>query len=362
MLRHYDQHEGGIKVYTKNLLFHLLSIDTKNSYVFMYQHPKLIGTYADYPNVEEIVFRIPSSILWDQIAVPWIAKNKKVDIIFNPKLTTPLFGRQKKVFVIHGAEWFVIPETFLWYDRWYFKNFIPLYYRHADKYISVSETVKKDIVKYTHIDPNKVTPIYHGFDSNLFQVVHDQDHLLSVKKRYQLPDQFILWTGQLYPPKNFGRLLRGYAAVKDEIPHQLVVAGELRWKAKGDIQLIEDLDIKDRVQFAGWVFHDDLPAFYNLAELFVLPSLYEGFGIPLIEAMACGCPVLTSTTASPPEVVNGSAYLVDPLQVNEIANGIREVLSNIELRKEMIQKGLDRTKFFSWEKCAAEVLAVLESL
>jgi glycosyltransferase involved in cell wall biosynthesis len=183
-----------------------------------------------------------------------------------------------------------------------------------------------------------------------------------VRQAYQLPERFILWTGQIYPPKNLGRLLEAFARVKDKIPHKLVIAGEERWRAKGDLELTERLGLKDRVYFTGWVSHDDLPAFYNLADLFVFPSLYEGFGIPLLEAMACGCPVLTSTTGTPPEVVDGAGYLIDPIEVDDIAAGICETLSNPGRRKAMTEKGLEQVKDFSWEKRARQTLKVIESV
>ncbi len=362
MLRHYEQHEGGVKVYTQNLLPHLFPMNSKNHYVLMYQNPNLIGTYASYPNVDEMALSIPGSIIWDQVAVPWIAKKKKLDVIFNPKFTIPLLSSAKKVFVLHGSEWFVIPKTFLWYDRWYFSKLVPLYCRHADKFISVSHTVKNDVVKFTGVDPDKVIPIHNGYDQDRFHVIKDSNHLKAVKQKYQLPNKFILWVGQIYPPKNVGRLLRAFSQIKGEISHQLVIAGEQRWQGKDELRLIRDLGIQDRIHFTGWVSHDDLPVFYNLADLFVLPSLYEGFGIPLLEAMACGCPVLTSRTGTPPEVVGDTGYLVDPLNVDEIAKGIREVLSNLRIREAMVQKGFERVKSFSWEKCARETLEVLESV
>lgn len=362
MLRHYEQHEGGVKVYTQNLLPHILSMDSENHYVLMYQNPGLIGTYENYTNADEVALPIPGTILWDQIAVPWIEKKKKLDVIFNPKFTVPFLSRAKKVFVLHGSEWFVIPETFLWYDRLYFGKFTALYCRHADKFITVSRTVKRDVVKFTGVNPDKVVPIHNGYDQNLFDVITDSDRLKAVKQKYQLPDRFIVWVGQIYPPKNVGRLLQAFWQIKDGIPHHLVIVGEERWKAKGELQLIEDLGIQDRVHFTGWVSHDDLPVIFNLAELFVFPSLYEGFGIPLLEAMACACPVITSKTGSPPEVVEGAGHLVNPLDVNDIAKGISEALSNHGLREARIQKGLERVKSFSWEKCAKEVLDVIQSL
>jgi glycosyltransferase involved in cell wall biosynthesis len=360
MLRHMEQHHGGVLVYTHNLLREMLAVETPHEFVLIYRNPDLIGTYGDGHRVREIAVQAPSALLWDQLAVPWLERKERFDVIFNPKFTVPFLSKAKKVFVIHGSEWFVIPEAYLWYDRPYTHTLTSLYCRSANSVITVSNVVKKDIVKFTGVKPEKVVPVHNGFDPNRFHVIQDPHLLEAVRQAYQLPEHFILWTGQIYPPKNLGRLLEALAKVKDEMPQKLVIAGEERWRAKEDLELIEQLGIKDRIHFTGWVSHDDLPAFYNLADLFVLPSLYEGFGIPLLEAMACGCPVLTSTTGSPPEVVEDAGYLVDPIKVDEIAAGICEVLSNSELRSTMVAKGLERVKEFSWEKCARETLGVLE--
>lgn len=360
MLRHLEQHRGGVKIYTHHLLQHLLSFDSGHEFVLMYKNPRLVGKYNSYANVEEVAMRVPGTITWDQIAVPWITWQYKLDVIFNPKFAVPFLARAKKVFVMHGSEWFVIPDTFLWYDRLYTRFMVPLYCRKSDAILSVTETVAKDVVEFTGVKRSKITPVYNGFEPDIFHVVNDAERLSEVRSRYKLPDRFILWTGQIYPPKNCGRLLEALARVRDQVPHHLVIAGEERWRAKEALKVIEGLDLSDRVNFAGWVSHEDLPVLYNLADLFVLPSLYEGFGIPLIEAMACGCPVLTSKTGSPPEVVDGAAYLVDPHDVGNIAAGITGVLTSEKMRSTMTEKGLRRAKDFGWERCAREVLAVLE--
>jgi glycosyltransferase involved in cell wall biosynthesis len=362
MLRHYEQQEGGVKVYTKRLLPLLFSFGTQHQYVLIYQNSKLLGTYAQYPNVEELAVGIPGTVPWDQIAVPWIAWKKRLDVIFNPKFTIPFLAKAKKMFVLHGSEWFVIPEHFLRHDRWYFNAFVPLYCRQADAFIAVSRAVKADVVKHTGIDPRKVFPIHNGFDPGLFQPVRDPDRLRAVREKYHLPQRFILWCGQIESRKNVARLLRAYARIKDEFPHQLVLAGEQRWSTRTELQVMQELHLEDRVQFPGWIDHGDLPAVYSLADLFAFPSLYEGFGIPLIEAMACGCPIVTADTCAPPEVLDGSGYLVDPLDVEEIAAGMRKVLLDPELRAGMIARGIERSKAFSWDKCARQVLAVFDSL
>lgn len=362
MLRHYEQQEGGVKVYTKKILPLLFSLGSRHHYVLIYQNAKLRGTYAQYPNVEEVAIGIPGTVPWDQLAVPWMARKKRIELIFNPKFTIPFLSRAKKMFVLHGSEWFVIPEHFKTHDQWYFKAFVPLYCRYADAFVAVSNAVKADVVEHAGVDPRKVFAIHNGFDPTLFQPVRDRAALLAVQQKYKLPDKFILWCGQIESRKNVARLVRAFAQIKDSVPHQLVLAGEQRWSTRAELRVVRELKIEDRLHFPGWIQHGDLPAVYSLAELFAFPSLYEGFGIPLIEAMACGCPIVTANTCAPPEVLEGSGCLVDPLSVEDIAAGMLKVLLDPSLRAAMAAKGLERAKAFSWDRCARQLLAVFDSL
>jgi glycosyltransferase involved in cell wall biosynthesis len=362
MLRHYEQQEGGVKVYTKKLLPLLFSLGSRHQYVLIYQNAKLLGTYAQYSNVEEVAVRVPGTVTWDQLAVPWIVRKKRIDLIFNPKFTIPFFCNAKKMFVLHGSEWFVIPEHFKKHDQWYFNFFVPLYCRYADAFVAVSNAVKRDVVKHTGVAPGKVHPIHNGFDPVLFQPVSEKETLSAVRQKYALPPRFILWCGQIESRKNVARLLRAFAQIKDSVPHDLVLAGEQRWSTSAELRVVKELGIEDRLHFPGWVQHSDLPAVYSMAELFAFPSLYEGFGIPLVEAMACGCPALSANTCAPPEVLDGSGYLVDPLNITDIAEGMRKILLDAGLRATMTAKGLERAKAFSWEQCARQVLQVFDGL
>jgi glycosyltransferase involved in cell wall biosynthesis len=352
MLRHYEQQEGGVKVYTQNLLPRLFLRDLANRYVLMYQNPALLGTYATYPNVEEIAIPIPGTVLWDQLAAPWIAKKKHLDIIFNPKFTIPLLSQPKKVFVVHGSEWFVRPWAFQWHDRIYRKFCSPLYYRYADAVISVSQNSADDLIKYTKIGKDKIYVIHHGFNDNIFYPIRDSQQLEIIRTKYELPKHFILFAGQIYPEKNFGGIIKAFAVAKKHIDHKLVVAGDLRWNSANDVRLIYKYGIQDDVLFIGWIPQKELAAVYNLAELFIFPSFYEGFGIPLLEAMACGCPIITSKTGSPPEVVGNAAVLIDPSDSKSIAAAIQEALHNTNLRERLKENGLKRAKGFSWDNCA----------
>jgi len=362
MLRHYEQHEGGVKLYTKKILPLLFDIGSQHQYVLMYQNRKLLGTYSNYRNVEEVVSTMPGTVLWDQVAVPLLARKKRVDVIFNPKFTVPLISRAKKVFVMHGSEWFVVPHFFHLHDQIYTKFFVPMYCRAADAFVSVSEASKIDTVRHAHVNPQKIVTIHNGFDTALFQPMRDTQRLQAARAQHKLPENYILWVGQIESRKNVARLLRAFAQIKDRVPHHLVLAGEQRWSTGTELSVIPELGIRDRLLFPGWVTQTDLPALYTMADLFAFPSLYEGFGIPLLEAMACGCPIVTADTCAPPEVTAGAACLVDPMSVDDIAAGMLKVLLDRALHADMAARGLERAQAFSWEKCVRQILSLLDNV
>jgi len=171
-----------------------------------------------------------------------------------------------------------------------------------------------------------------------------------------------LFVGGLAPLKNFGNLLRAYQKLDKKISINLVAVGFKRWKFESDLRLINELKLDGKVIFTGFVPDEDLPAIYSLAHQFILPSFYEGFGIPVLEAMACGCPVITSTTGCSSEVSGDAAVLIDPRDVDGIAEAMYKIAVDTDLRNKMVEKGLKRAKDFSWEKCARETLALFESV
>jgi len=353
---------GGIYVYTVNLIEELLKLDKSNQYIFFYNDPKFLGRYAQYKNVTERVVKLPGKLLWDQIAIPRAVKREKIDLLFNPKLSIPLFVNCKTVLIYHGAEQFAVPEIFKWYDRIYFKIMTKYYFAKADAVISTTRKGCKDLARLIGTDEKKIKPIYESHHKR-FQIIEDPKQLKKIRQKYSLPEQFILFVGGITPLKNLGNLLRAFKEIKNKLSNlQLVVVGFKRWKFKKDISLIKQLKLEDKVIFTGFVPDDDLPAIYNLAHLYILPSFYEGFGIPVLEAMSCGCPVITSTTGCSSEVAGDAAVLVDPRNAKNIATKIYDVAVNEKLRKTMIEKGMTRSKEFSWEKCGLETLSLFESL
>jgi glycosyltransferase involved in cell wall biosynthesis len=360
MLRHIEQQEGGVKVYTKNVLPKLLALGSQHTFVLLYQNRGLLGSYAGYPNVEEVVVSFPGTVSWDQCGVPLAARGLRLDLIFNPKITVPLLTGIRTAFMAHGSETLVIPQHFGRLDILYRKFFRPLYHRRAAACICVSNAVKADLVKYLSADPDRIFPVQNGYDPLLFRPQTDSAVLGAVRQKYGLPEHFILWVGQIEARKNIARLLQAFAQIIPAFPHSLVIVGERRRTAEQELQYIEQLELASRVQCTGWISQSELPSIYCLADLFAFPSLHEGFGIPLLEAMACGCPIVAANTGSPPEVLQGCGYLVDPLNVDNIASGMRVLLTNAPLRDRLVAQGLLRARDFSWERTARELLAVLE--
>jgi glycosyltransferase involved in cell wall biosynthesis len=376
MLRTMDRTRGGVATYTQYMMDHLLPLDRKNKYVLFYYNPKSLGRYAEYDHVQEQLVQPPFSLLtfrafsfpdaaskflWDQVKIPIAAKRAGVDLLFNPADSVPLFAACKTIMVLQGSEWLTHPEWFRFFDRVYSRTMMPLYYKKASLFLTNSDTNKRNFATALRVKDDKIKTIYFGVDHSRFRPISDNVFLRSIREKYHL-EKFILYVGRIYPGKNFGNVIRAFSKIHAYFPHKIVVTGYPRWGYQDEFASIEKLGLQDKIVFVGWVPEEDLVALYNLADLLIFPSFFESFGIPLVEAMACGCPVITSKTGAPPEITGGAALLVDPYKPDEIAEEIRKVLSDETLRKELSERGLQRAKSFSWEKAACETLAVLGAL
>jgi glycosyltransferase involved in cell wall biosynthesis len=196
MLRHVKQQRGGIRTYTNNLLEHLVKLDTVNEYIFVYHDEDSAGSYSVYPNVEEIVVGSPSRLTWDQIAMISVVRRKQLDLIFNPKLSIPLFADCKKIFVLHGGDWFTFPQNYKVFDRFYHSIAVSIYCKKADSIISVSNSATQHIIRALRVDPGKIRTIQHGV-SDHFKPTKDEEVLAWVRQKYHLPDSFILYVGEI---------------------------------------------------------------------------------------------------------------------------------------------------------------------
>ena len=229
--------------------------------------------------------------------------------------------------------------------------------KRSDKIIAVSYSTKQDLMNYFKISDNKIKVIYEAADQ-IFQPL-SSEKVQHFKDKYDLNYQYILYVGTLEPRKNIPLIIKAfYILNKEGFQHKLVIAGKKGWKYKTIYQLIDKLNLQKEVIFIGFIPDNDLPALYNAANLFVYPSLYEGFGLPPLEAMSCGCPVITSNISSLPEVVGDAGIMIDPYSVDELYEAMHKVLINEIVRKDMIKKGLERSQMFSWTKTAEETLKI----
>ena len=359
MLRHFNQHGGGVKNYTNYLLDELLILNSSHEFILMYNDKKYIGTYSKYKNVREITINIGNKLIWDQIGVPWVVRKEKIDIIFNPKYSLPLLANCPTVFVCHGLDWYLMPWGSKKGDVINHKYLFPKYAAKAASIIAVSNTAREHLIEFLNVDGERVNTVYLGIHESYRQEI-DPAELEKIEKQYKLPEKFFLYAGQIYPPKNFGRLLQAYAKIGPRLGIYLVIAGEHRWLCDEELEMIDSLGISKWVIRPGWIDNKILRYFYSKAQALVLPSLYESFGLPIIEAMGSGCPVVTSNRFGTKELAEGAAVLVDPENVDSIAEGMEEIATDKKLQIELIKKGYKRAIEFSWEKCAEKTLKVLE--
>lgn len=359
MLRHLDQHGGGVLVYTLSLLDHLLKFRDDHEFVLLYRNSKRLGTYEDGKAVTELARANPSILGWDQISVPLMTKAEKIDVLFNPKYSLPLSTRVPGVFVCHGLDWYVMPDGSRWQDRLSHRYLIPRYSKKAERIIAVSDTAREHMIEYLGVSEKRVVTIHLGVDA-AFHASPSEESMRSVQKRYGLPERFFLYCGQIYPPKNFGRLVRAFAQVGPPNDISLVVVGTHTWLSEHEVALIDELGVRPWVVETGWVERSVLPALYHLATALVMPSLYEACPSPILEAMATGCPIVTADRYGTAELAGPAGILVDPEDVDAIADGMLRVAEDAVLRALIVAKGKERIERFTWERCARKTLEVLE--
>jgi len=348
--------------YTYNLVKALIEADSKNQY-FLYCSRSLPEDLKPSENFQQRIIRKPS-LFWHIVTFVQLKKDK-VDVFLAPtSYIIPALGYRKSVVVVHDL------FSFLGLVSRQKKATITerlaarRAFRYARKIIAISQNTKDDLMRLFNINPKKISVIYNGVDKQ-FIPIQNKSEIDRVLKQYKLPDKFFLFVSTLEPRKNVVRLIRAYyqlSTSNQQATTKLVIVGQRGWSYQKIFDTVDELNLKEKVIFADYIENEDLPYLYNAALAFVLPSLYEGFGLPVLEAMACQCPMITSNVSSLPEVGGKAVLYVDPYRVDEIAKVMKKVLVNQDLRKELQQKGLERAKKFSWEKTARETLKVLKQI
>lgn len=304
------------------------------------------------------ILRAPCSRVWSAWTFPRALKEDGIQVA-HVQYTMPPRMPCPTVTTIHDVSFKRFPKFFRLMDRWILDWAVKTASKKAARIIAPSEFTKNELVSLYRIDPGKIAVTYEGVDEQFRPMDRSVTHAL-VGEKYGLSSPFILTLGVIQPRKNLGRLLEGFAALKGnlESEHKLLIVGKYGWKEANLERRIAELGLAEDVVLTGYAPYEDLPALYNAADVFVYPSVYEGFGLPPLEAMACGTPVITGDSSSLPEVVGEAGVMVDPYDPDAFTEAMARVLSSESLRAEMSARGLAQAKKFSWDKMAQETLAV----
>jgi glycosyltransferase involved in cell wall biosynthesis len=365
--------QGGIGRYTRSLIRSLSELDTRNEYILF-----VAGGRADDDGLGGWPknFRLRSvpisdrwlNILWQRLRIPlpiqlWTGR---LDLFHSPDFVLPPLGRTPAVLTIHDLSFLRVPWCFVPQFRGYLESAVSRSVERAGLILADSASTQRDLADLLGVNLERVHVLYPGVESR-FRPLTDEAALEQVRQRYGLPQNFVLGLGTLQPRKNFtgligafGRMLAAWGEAPGLEDVRLVIAGGKGWLYE-DIELaVVRAGLEDRVQIVGFVEDQDLPALYTLARVFAFPSWYEGFGVPVLEAMACGTPVVTADNSSLPEAVGGAGLMVDAADLDALALALFRLLTDRGLRAELIAAGLEQAGCFTWDAAARELLQVYD--
>lgn len=304
---------------------------------------------ADYFEVE--TFGNYTSHLWEQVELPIFLKKKKNPLLINLGNTAPLFYKNQVVSIL-DLSFIINPKWFSKFFSLFYSFVIPKIAKKSLRVLTISENSKKDIIEMIGIREDKIGVLYCDVPSE-FRSNNNQ-------KLPNVYGDYILAVSSLDPRKNFGRLIEAYN--KLNLPNvKLVIVGSIN-KVFSDLNIKKNIQDNPLITFTGYVDQQDLPSLYRNAKLFIYPSLYEGFGIPPLEAMICGCPTIVANVASLPEVCGNASYYVNPYSIDDISRGMKELINNESLREELIEKGYERVSHFKWETSAIKLVNIIENI
>lgn len=349
----------GVGIYTARLIKALCeAIDEEQ--ILLFAHKDLVPEIPEGDNLTIIKQYAPNFHIFLQTILPFLINKRDVDVFHGPNFYLPLLGNTPKVVTIHDLSAQLFPDQHSLKHRLSQKMLKPSL-KAADKVIAVSKSTSRDLVEHGYAERAKIEVVHNGVDPEY--TPQRKGKVESIKEKYALPDRFILFVGTLEPRKNVISLIEAFRELVSEGREmKLVLAGGKGWGYKEIYRRVEDLDLEERVIFTGYVPSDDLPALYSAAEIFCYPSLYEGFGLPPLEAARCKTPVVTSRRSSLPEIIGDGGLLVDPSQPTEIAQALLRILEDHGLRKELVEKGKRRAEQFTWKRCARKTLEIYKDL
>jgi glycosyltransferase involved in cell wall biosynthesis len=350
-------HDFGIGTYIRNLLRHLARMDDQTEYVVVCRPADCEALATLGENFRAVPETAGNYSVAEQLKIPMVLKREAVTLFHAPHYVLPRLVRCRSVVTIHDCIHLMFPQ--------YLPNRFALRYakvsigtaaKRATRVLTVSESSKRDILRFVDTEPDKIDVIYNAYDER-FAIDPNEEDVVRVRERFQLQDEFVLYAGNVKPHKNLERLIEAFDIVRRRgLDHlKLVMIGDEISRYTALRRAVHRHQLHKYVRFLGYLPEETLAVMYRLAGVFVFPSLYEGFGLPPLEAMASGTPVVTSNVSSLPEVAGEAAVLVDPYDPVAIADGVFRVLTDEQLRKDLSRRGVARAGMFSWEQSVRRV-------
>ena len=347
-------HKTGTERYAFEGIKTIASLADEKQRVRLYTHQQPIGAWFDGPWVETRVLRLPR--MWTHIRLAAEITRHPPDILFVPAHVLPFICPVPAMVTVHDLGFRHFPETHTAFQRWYLNATTRRHVRTAQHIIADSTATATDLHNIYGAQLAQISVIHLGLSPSFSQVANPQSTL----KKYGIETDYLLYIGTLQPRKNIGRIVSAFRQIADEFPHvSLVLAGGKGWLFDQIAAEIAHLKLQNRIILPGYIPEVDKAALLSGATAFVFPSLYEGFGLPALEAMACGTPVLTSNTSSMPEVAGNAAVFVSPTDTGEISQGMRKLLTDSNLRTTLIQRGFRQAKKFSWDVTGRRIWNIL---
>lgn len=295
---------------------------------------------------------------WDHVAVGRACSILQVDALYAPAHVRPAYTPCPAVVSVLDMMYHRFPHYWKWSDHLYFRTAVSSLTSRAVRIAALSRNTKRDILSFLSIPEEKIEVVYPGVPAGFTPLPPQEGE--KIRKRYQLSRPFVLFAGSFHPRKNLMRLFDAFEKIADRVPHELVIVGPARWDGKAVRQRARESPVAQRIRLLGLVPRSELPLFFNAADVFVFPSLYEGFGFPVLEALACGCPTITTNVSSLPEVAGDAALLVSPYATEELSHAICQVLEDTDLRARLRRLALQQARRFSWITTAEKTLKLLE--
>ena len=364
---------SGVGQYSYELLNAVFALDKTNQYFLFYNsHKDVSQNIPQWPqaNIQYLKTRWPNKAFNASIKffsspkIDRLIKNEGLDYFFSSNFNfTTLTKETKYILTVHDLSFEFFPQFYSLKQRLWHKAINPqMQCERADLILAPSENTKRDLINFYKINSGKIKVIYPGISCHSKQSEESlSDKKLELKQKYNLPEKFILFLGTIEPRKNTIGLIEAFERFSSQTPFSnfsLVIAGHKGWNDTQIYKKFQSSPYKEKIKFIGSIESDDKVALYSLATIFVYPSFYEGFGFPIVEAMAAGTPIITSNRSSLPEVAGSAAYLVNPNRPSELANAMIEMFKNQKLRDHFRSLGLEQVKKFSWEKAAKEFLNI----